>query len=104
MFKNLRLQMLADTIRDMTSTEKANLYLQHPEEDPEPVGVRNYLIHPPSKLSSTARWIEFRDKTLLPLNRDRPEDVYIQNFLNQVAIILAWRDGVPQEDRFWRAD
>ena len=88
----------------MTAAEKANLYLQHPDEDPEPVGVRNYLIHPPSKLSSTAAWIKFRDNTLLPLNRDRPEDSNIQNFLIQVAIILAWRAGVAQEDRFWRAD
>ena len=88
----------------MTSIEKADLYLRHPEDEPEPVGVRNYLIHPPSKLSSTAAWMDFRDKTLLPLNRDRPEDVNIQNFLNQVKVILAWREDVPHEYRFWRAD
>jgi hypothetical protein len=88
----------------VTAIEKADLYLRHPEDEPEPVGVRNYLIHPPSKLSSTASWMKFRDKTLLPLNRDRPEDVHIQNYLNQVAVILAWREVVPPADKFWRAD
>jgi hypothetical protein len=80
---------------------KAGLFLQHPEAG---FFRSSGLIHPPTQLSSTAAWMEFRDKTLLPLNRERPEDVNIHNFLNQVKIILAWREHVPHEDRFWRAD
>lgn len=53
---------------------KAALYLQHPEEAPELEGPLPYLIHPPSKLSSTSSWISFREKTLLPLIQDLPDD------------------------------
>jgi len=70
---------------------KAENFLQHPEaEFVRPSG----LIHPPTQLSSTAAWMKFRDKTLLPLKED----------VKQVEIILAWREHVPHEYRFWRAD
>ena len=40
-----------------------SLYLQHPDESPEWMGRHDlYLIHPPSRLASTAAWIAFRDK------------------------------------------
>jgi hypothetical protein len=83
---------------------KAQLYLQHPQESPEPVGVLPYLIHPPSKLSSTASWISFRDKTLLPMMRQRPDDPNLPNFLKQVEAVLAWRALISPEERFWKED
>jgi hypothetical protein len=83
---------------------KAQLYLQHPEESPEEIGRRDFLIHTPSKLSSTAAWVAFRDKTLLPMIEDRPDDRNLPNFLKQVEAVLVWRVGVSPEDRFWKED
>jgi len=83
---------------------RAQLYLQHPAECPELIGVLPYLIHPPSKLASTAAWAAFRDRTLLPMIRHEPDDPNLPNFLKQVEAILAWRAGVAPEDRFWKAD
>jgi hypothetical protein len=45
---------------------KAQLYLQHPEESPDLIGVLPYLIHPPSKLSSTAAGYAFATKLFCP--------------------------------------
>jgi len=81
---------------------KARLYLEHPDETPELVGALPYLIHPPGKLSATAAWIAFRDKTLLPMIEHRPDDPNLVNFLTQVESILAWRAKVPAEHRFWK--
>jgi hypothetical protein len=89
---------------DDKSSSKAQLYLQHPDETPELIGVLPYLIHPPSKLSSTASWISFRDKTLLPMMKERPDDPNLPNFLRQVEEVLAWRATIAPEDRFWRPD
>ena len=88
----------------MAAERKAQLYLQHPQESPDLIGVLPYLIHPPSKLSSTASFVAFRDKTLLPMIRHRPDDPNLPNFLKQVEAILAWRAAVPPDDRFWKAD
>ena len=82
----------------------AQLYLQHPEESPELIGVLPYLIHPPSRLSSTASWISFRDKTLLPMIAGRPDDPNLPNFLRQVEEVLAWRAQVSPQERFWKKD
>ena len=81
---------------------KYRLYLEHPDESPEIIGTLPYLIHPPSRLSSTASWVSFRDKTLLPMIRHDPDDPNLPNFLRQVESILAWRATVPAEDRFWK--
>lgn len=83
---------------------KAQLYLQHPNETPELIGALPYLIHPPSRFSSSASWERFRDKTLLPMIRQDGDDPNLPNFLKQVALILAWRAAIPPEDRFWRTD
>jgi hypothetical protein len=83
---------------------KARLYLQHPDETPELIGVLPYLIHPPSRLSATASWIRFRDRTLLPMMQHRPLDPNLPNFLKQVEAILTWRASVSPTDRFWKAD
>jgi hypothetical protein len=59
-----------------------------------------YLIHPPSKLSSTAAWVAFRDKTLLPMIEHRQDDLNLHNLLKQVEDLLAWRAAVSPNDRF----
>ena len=84
--------------------QKALLYLQHPDETPKLIGVSPYLIHPPSKLSATASWIRFRDKTVLPMIEHRPHDPNLRNFLVQIEAILAWRASIPPGHRFWKAD
>lgn len=83
---------------------KMALLLQHPDESPEIPGVLPYLIDPPSRMSSTSRWIAFRDKTLHPLLLDRPDDPFLPLFLRQVEAILAFRATVPEQDRFWKSD
>lgn len=80
------------------------LFMQHPDESPEVAGILPYLIHPPSRLSTTASWISFRDKTLIPLIQQRPEDPNLPNFLRQAEAVLAWRATVPPADRFWKKD
>ncbi len=86
------------------ATERAALYLRHPDECPPLIGVLPYLIHPPSRLSSAAAWAAFRDRTLLPMMRSRPDDPNLPNFLAQVEAILAWRSFVRPEHRFWKPD
>lgn len=75
------------------------MYLHHPDGSPQPVAPMEYLLHPPSRLSSTASWISYRDKTLPPLMRER-----LPNYLAQAEKVLAWRAEVPSEDRFWKPD
>lgn len=57
-----------------------------------------------ANLHATARWVAFRDKTLLPLLVAEPDDPHLPNFLKQAEAILAWRTTVPEEDRFWKVD
>jgi hypothetical protein len=83
---------------------KIALFFQHPDECPELVGDLPYLIHPPSKFSSTARWEFFRDKTVLPMIQERPQDPNLPNFLKRIEAILAFRATVAPEDRFWKSD
>jgi len=91
------------TVMD-ANEKRAALYLRHPNDCPEIVGRLSYLIHPPGKLSSTSRWRDFRERTLLPLLRDRPDDPNLPRFLKQTDAVLAWRATVPPEMRFWKAD
>ena len=44
----------------------------------------------------------FRDKTLRPMNRQRPEDPNLPNFLKQVTVVLAWRSAVMSEEHIWK--
>lgn len=81
---------------------KARLYFEHPDECLKFVGTLPYLIHPPSKLSATASWIRFRDKTPLPVIGLMPDDPNLPNFLTQAERILAWRETAPAQDRFWK--
>jgi hypothetical protein len=83
---------------------RARRLLEHPDEAPQLIGALPYLIHPPSKLSSSASWKAFRDKTILPMMRLEPDDPNLPNFLRQVEVILSWRATVPAEERFWKAD
>ncbi|MBK6599281.1 MAG: hypothetical protein IPG25_15970 [Proteobacteria bacterium] len=80
------------------------MLMQHPDESPEIVGTLPYLIHPPSRLASTARWMKFRDSTLRPLIASRPADPFLPRFLEQTEKILAWRATIAPERRIWKAD
>ena len=93
-----------DKAQRRAAEERAALFLQHPDDCPELIGPLDYLIHPPSHLGSTAAWSAFRDKTVLPMLRHRPDDPNLPKFLGQIEKILAWRAGVPPEKRFWKAD
>ena len=88
----------------LTPDEKIQVLLEHPDESPEIGGALPYLIHPPSRLSSTGRWVEFRDRTLLPLIAARPADPFLPRFLEQTEKILAWRAAIAPERRIWKAD
>lgn len=88
----------------MDAETKARLCAEHPDESPEIDGILPYLIHPPSRLSSTASWRRFRDGTLLPLIAERPDDPFLPQFLAQTEVVLAWRAALPPEQCFWKAD
>ena len=83
---------------------RSALYLERPDECPELVGVLPHLIHPPGKLSATASWIRFRDKTLLPLIQDRQDDPNLPNFLKQAEAVLAWRASIDPGYQSWSPD
>ncbi len=83
---------------------KARLCAEHPDECPELHDAPPWLIHPPSRLSSTAAWQRFRDGTLLQLIAGRPDDPHLPQFLAQTEAVLAWRAALPPEQRFWKAD
>jgi hypothetical protein len=87
---------------DIPAERIARLCLEHPDTSPKLIGTLPYLIDPPGKWSATASWIRFRDKTLLPMMQRDPDDPNLPNFLRQVEIILAWRETIPVEDRFWK--
>ncbi|MCP3385960.1 hypothetical protein NLM31_36790 [Bradyrhizobium sp. CCGUVB4N] len=84
---------------------RAQLFLQHPhncpDDCPDPL---DYLIHPPGTFSPTARWLEFRDETLLPMMNERPDDRNLPLFLRQVERVLAYRAAISPEERFWKVD
>jgi len=65
----------------------SHFYAAHPSACPEINGPLPYLIHPPGELSSTARWIDFRDRTLLPMMRSFPDDKELPKFLRQVGVL-----------------
>jgi hypothetical protein len=88
----------------MDGTLIARLMLEHPDESPELATAPPFLIHPPSRLSSTASWLRFRDGTLLPLIADRPDDPFLPRFLAQTEAVLAWRAALPPEQQFWKTD
>lgn len=88
----------------MTPDEYGQLLYEHPDESPEIVGMLDYLIDPPSRLASSARWVKFRDRTLLPMIEARPDDPHLPLFLAQTEKILAWRATVAPERRIWKAD
>jgi hypothetical protein len=81
------------------------MYLAHPDESPaELSGPLPYLIHPPSRMSSSAAWVRFRDETLWPLIAARPDDVDLLRFLACADAVLSWRALVEPSARFWKAD
>ena len=46
----------------------------------------------------------FRDKSVLPMLQQHPEDPHLPNFLQQIEAILTWTASIPAEDRFWEPD
>lgn len=88
---------------DMTHEEYGQLLYEHPDESPEIVGLLDYLIHPPSRLASTARWVRFRDNMAQAV-ADRPDDAHLPLFLAQAEKILAYRATIAPERRIWKAD
>jgi hypothetical protein len=84
--------------------QRAQLFLQHPDDCPALVEPLPYLIHPPGKLSATAAWLRFRDSTLHPLIAAKPDDRNLPRFLQQTETVLAWRATIAPERRFWKAD
>ncbi len=88
----------------MMPEEKIQVLTEHPDESPEIVSILPYLIHPPSRLASTGRWVEFRDRTLRPLIEARPDDPHLPCFLEQAEKIIAWRATIAPERRIWKGD
>lgn len=88
----------------MTPAEYKAMLFGHPSESPEIVGTLPYLIDPPSILASTARWVRFRDRTLLPMISEMPDDPNLPRFLAQAEEIIAWRATIAPERRIWKAD
>lgn len=87
----------------MTHEEYGQLLYEHPDESPEIVGMLDYLIDPPSRLASTARWVRFRDNMARAV-ADRPGDAHFPLFLAQADRILAYRATIAPERRIWKAD
>ena len=87
----------------MTPDEYGQLLYEHPDESPETVGILPYLIHPPSRLASTARWVRFRDNMAQAV-ADRPDDQHFPLFLAQAEKILAYRATIAPERRIWKPD
>lgn len=88
----------------MNAHDRAQLYLQHPEPCPDIADALPYLIHPPGRLSRTSSWLRFRDETLVPLMRRRPDDANLAAFMQHADAVLAWRAYQHPDQRFWRAE
>jgi hypothetical protein len=90
---------------DLTGlTPKQRRYFEHPDPCPDLSEPLPYLIHPPSRSAATRRWLDFRDRTVLPMIKVHPEDANLPRFLAQVEAILAWREKIVPEERFWKPD
>jgi hypothetical protein len=87
----------------MDAEEKIKVLLEHPDESPEIIGMLDYLIDPPSRLASTARWVKFRGDMAQAV-ADRPDDQHFPLFLAQAEKILAWRATIAPERRIWKTD
>lgn len=88
----------------MNTDDRAQLYLQHPEPCPDIARALPYLIHPPGRLSRTSSWLRFRDVTLMPLLRHRPDDANLAAFLKQAEAVLAWRASLRPDQHFWQSE
>ena len=88
----------------MTADDRAHFHLQHPDPYPDITGDLPYPIDPPGKLCRTSSWLRYRDETLLPLLRGRPDDSYLPRLLQQAEAVLAWRAGPQNDQRFCQAE
>jgi hypothetical protein len=75
-----------------------DFWWQHP--DPTPPDLTNVLCYnPPSIFRSTARFMKLRDD----LSRGAKDENTVKKIL-AVDRILAWRETVPRDRRFWAED
>jgi len=60
-------------------------------------------IEPPSRWGSDDSWHRFRHEleALLQHHRDDPS---LPHYIAAADQVIAWRDTVPPQDRFWAAD
>ncbi len=79
-------------------------YFEHPDPCPETLEPMPYLIHPPGRNAATRSWIDFRDRTVLPMIEVHPDDANLPRFLARAEEILAWREKIRPEERFWKPD
>jgi len=86
---------------DQKVAELRELLFAHPSGVPADLGRLTYLIEVPGYMSSTARWVSFRELTLLPLIAHDPENPHWPLFLKAADDVLAWREAVPPHLRFW---
>lgn len=82
------------------------LVWEHPDTSPDHFSrlPLQYLIPGPSKMAPTAAFVQFRDRTLLPMLAMHPDNPELPRFLECIEAVLAWRATVPLEERFWRLD
>lgn len=77
--------------------------LNHPSSLPEYDGEMG-LGYCPESWSSTAKWLRFRDVVLKDWANDEPTNPLYPLWHEHVNQILAYREGLPLEQRFWRKD
>ena len=80
--------------------------LEHPRGTPCPGQRRQRTglqIEPPSRWGSNDSWHHFRREleALLQHHRDDPT---LQHYIAAADQVIAWRDTVPPQDRFWATD
>ena len=86
-------------------SQREELYLFHPSESPDEFfGPLPYLIHPPSRMSSSTSWRRYREETLLPLIASNPDDQNLPLFLACAEEVLSWRAQIEPSERFWKRD
>jgi hypothetical protein len=77
-------------------------YFEQPDGMPDGVHPRPPLlmcINPPSRIASSATWRHFRDD--MAEASDHP---YYAALVVAVDDLLAWREAVPADERFWKPD
>lgn len=69
-----------------------------PDRYPAPV---SYCINPPSHRAPTEKWQRFR-ADMAARAEARPDDPNFAAIVETVDALLAWREAVPVDERFWQ--